>query len=138
MLGPILTNSGHYLFVQVKGWKNTPPITNQQVSERVDNVTKYYTGKAATRLYDDYVREVMRGKQLRFERQVFFALANLLGPIYLKSWEQKETLLEGGIWHGHERNEHMDWDTVRPRLETLISANAVYSWRRSLDCRRFL
>ncbi len=119
VLGPLQTDNGHYLFVQVKGWKNTPAITNQQIAERVDNVAKHYTGKAATNLYDDYVREVMRGKQLRFDRQTFFALANILGPIYLKSWQQKEELLEGGIWHGHERGDDINWDTMRPRLETL-------------------
>lgn len=102
VLNPIELTSGEFLVAKIYGWKDIPPVGDQAMSQQVKDVRERVVQKHADALYRSYVAELMAGKQLDLNENVFKAYAQRAGEVYLRTPEEKEALLQRAVWDEEE------------------------------------
>ena len=117
VIGPITIENGYYMFIKVNGWTNIPAITDRQIQERYNTVKRTFEKSESRNLYELYIKKVMKDKNLEFNKNVFFALADIFGPLYIRSRKEKEDMFKSGIWNNNENE--IKYEEVKPRLDEL-------------------
>jgi hypothetical protein len=117
IVGPIRVNDNQFLMVKINGWIDRPAITQQQTQERWMNISDEFTTRESIVLYDQFVLDVMKGKEIEFHPETFFKVTNLLGPVYFKTDEQKKELMEKTYWEKDEDIE--DYKNIQTEMELL-------------------
>ena len=96
-IGPLLVgNQG--LWIYVKGWTEKVAVASQDLQNRSKDVRQYLNYKYAFKKYEKYVRKLMKGKQVNFNRDTFIALVNTLGPVYFPNQSEKEKEISKGMF----------------------------------------
>lgn len=104
-LGPFETESNNYLIMEVVGWVDQPVITELDQQTRWNDVNKRLTEIAATKEYLQYVEELMSGKKMGLNPDVFSKYSSLARDHYLKDDEDKKKALNKAIWDDVEQIE---------------------------------
>lgn len=108
VVGPLKITTNHYLMMKVNGWIDRVAVTEYQFQERFKNVSDEYKQRKAIKLYDQLILDVMRSKNIEFMPDVFFKIANLLGPIYLKTDRDKNESFEKSFWNRDDNEKFKD------------------------------
>lgn len=108
ILPPVETNDGEYLIVKINGWIRTPNVTQSQVEQKWKNISDRYKKRVAQGYYKEYIQEVMEGKSIDFNPETFFQLADILGPVYLKTDAEKKDELKELYWDLEAQEERKD------------------------------
>lgn len=103
IVGPVKTAEDEYLLIKINGWIDRPAITESQSRERWRDITGEYTQRSAAKLYDEFVRKVMKGKEIEFNPDIFFKVTDLMGPLYFKSNDEKIEIMKRSYW---EQEDH--------------------------------
>jgi hypothetical protein len=90
IVGPVQVNDESYLFMRVKGWTDHVAVTEQQLSERWNDVKQELTHEQADERYDSYILRLMKGKTLQFEPNVFRKVSEIIAPRYFESKNKEE------------------------------------------------
>ncbi len=90
IVGPIATEDGNYLLMQVAGWTDRLAISDTDIQRRWNDVVDHLKTQQANKIYTQYIARVMKGKRVEFSRDTFFKLAEIIAPFYLKSLDKKE------------------------------------------------
>lgn len=98
IIGPIATEDGHYLLMQIVGWTNRLAISDTDIRQRWNDVSEQLKTNQANKIYTRYVAQVMRGKKVEFSRDTFIKLAEIFAPFYLKSMEDKKEAFNRRFW----------------------------------------
>jgi len=98
VVGPLKTDDGHYLLLQIAGWTDRLAITEADIQRRWKDVSEKIKNQRAGAIYHEFVGEVMRGKRVEFARPTFNKLVEIFGPIYLKSMEDKQAAFNQRFW----------------------------------------
>lgn len=98
LIGPVKTADDHYLLMEVEGWIDRPVISETAVKHRWNGVKEYLTTKYASQKYGEYAARIMRGKKVEFNGPVFFKLAEMLAPIYIKIPEDTKETFNDLFW----------------------------------------
>ncbi len=98
VIGPVLTDEGFYMFIKINGWTNTPAISNPQIEKRFNLIKETYESVESKKIYKNYVQKIMKNKKLEFNKEVFFALTNIMAPLYMRTPKDKEEIFKKGIW----------------------------------------
>ncbi len=117
LIGPIKNELGHFLFMQVLEVKPEVVVTNERLREIWNSVKERLTDKEARANWDQYILSVMKGRRIEFNRPTFFKLADLLGPLYLKSRDEQEASFEQRYWEGTEKD--VNWDDYLGQLKAM-------------------
>lgn len=108
LIGPVRTAPGQYLFMQVLEITPEPVVTNEKLRELWDSVKERLTDKQARQNWDRYILSVMKGRRIEFNRATFFKLADLMGPLYLRSREEERAAFEQRYWDQPQKDVHWD------------------------------
>jgi len=116
VLGPLEISDEHYVFVKVLDWVDAPAITEQQAQTRLKNVRDHYKSRGAVKRYESYIRKMMRGKTVTFNRDGLKPLASLLAPFYLKTDKEKQETMKRMVWQIEDSLylEQLDASTFEP------------------------
>ena len=118
LLGPVRVDKDTYLLMQVKGWTRKVAITDNQVRERYEMVQTKLKQEAADVLLDGYVKNIMAGKRMEFNRATFEKMANILGPQYYKSEEEKKSAFNKKFWN--KDNPEMVIDDLENQMDEIL------------------
>ena len=77
VIGPLALNHGDWIMMKVVDWKDVLLMGGFDEELRYKEVVEKTTMNKATLAWDNYMREVMRGKQIDFDTEVFKKLADL-------------------------------------------------------------
>jgi hypothetical protein len=126
IVGPIKIEENYQIFLKINGWTNNPAITEQAISNRHNTVKNTYEEIELYKAYVDYVRQIMQGKKLVFNKDIFFNFADIMGPIYMKNKKEQENIFEEGVWN--YKNDEIKLQNAKPGLnqikdKTLFSFN---------------
>ncbi len=99
ILGPIQTEDGYYMFLKIKRWTDTPAITEKQREDRLNKIRNTYEQNESKKEFEKYIRKIMKGKQIVFNKDVFFHFADIMGPIYMMTEAEKEDAFKIGAWN---------------------------------------
>lgn len=105
VLGPVKTGDGSFLLMKVIGWIDRPVITEREANQRWKDVEERLGDSKAKNIYKELVGEIMRGKRVDFNEDIFFTYADHVADYYLKSLEEKENQLKMMIWEDQEIQE---------------------------------
>ena len=117
IVGPVKIDDDQILLIKIDGWIDRPAITQSLVDERWRNITDEFTTREAEKLYSQFILKVMKGKTIEFNRDTFFKVTELLGPIYFKTDEEKREILKRQYW-GDERDMET-YENVQSEIELL-------------------
>ena len=98
-IGPIKIEKNFYTFIQIKGWTDRLAISDKDIQQRREDVERELKEKRATGEYLSFVRKVMAGKMVEFNEDVFYQLVKIVGPVYMKSTEEKKKAFNQKFWH---------------------------------------
>jgi len=102
IIGPIKVAENEYMMMKVNSWIDRVAITEAQVQERWRNVSEEFSQRQAVKLYDNYIRKVMKGKKIEFIPDAFYKVTNLLGIVYIKTDAEKQEMLKKSFWEQDE------------------------------------
>lgn len=97
VVGPIKISNQQYMLIKVNGWIDRPAITQSMSQERWRNITDEFTERASTKLYDDFIRKVMKSKKIEFNPSTMYKIIDLMGPRYFKTAEEKARIQEQSL-----------------------------------------
>ena len=123
VIGPLNVGENQYMMMKVVGWLDRPAITQQLAQERWRNITDEYSQREAVKLYDNYIRTVMKGKSIEFFPEAFYKVTDILGPIYIKTDAEKEEMLKKSYW---EQDDDLEkYQDMQTQIEALYQESLV-------------
>ncbi len=117
VIGPLETADGSQLVLRVDGWTDEITLSGQQIQERCRTVKENITNRQALDIYERKVLEIMKGKRLEFNRDVFFTLAAVVATDYYKTEEEKKQSFQKKFWS--EDRDEMVLDDRSNQLESI-------------------
>ncbi len=128
LVGPIATEDGNYLLMQIDGWTDRLAISDTDIQRRWDDVSEYLKTQHANRIYAGYIARVMRGKKAEFSRDTFLKLAEIMAPFYLKSLEDKKEAFKQRFWKDEVLPDSISADIDHLRDRPLLTIDGQ-TWR---------
>ncbi len=116
-VGPIKITDNEYIVAQVKGWIDRPIIVEKQFNDRWRDVSEKYHTRKAQEYYTAFIVDIMEGKDIEFMPDIFYKMANLLGPKYLTTDKQKEEMLNNSVWDIKE--DEIDYASLNNQIDEL-------------------
>jgi len=99
IIGPIKTEDGHYLLMEIAGWTDRLAISDTDIQRRWNAVAEQLQTKYATEIYSKFMARVMKGKRVEFVGDTFFRLTEVFAPVYLKSMADKKAAFNQRFWN---------------------------------------
>lgn len=118
VIGPLKIDQDSYLFTRVNGWKENMAISDYQIRRRNQVAKEVLTDRKAIALYFDYVSELMAGKEVKFNPEIFKKLVNIKGPQYFKTEQEKEEQFHRRFWN--KESEEMISDDPQVQLQEIL------------------
>ena len=119
LLGPIKTKNNTYLIMSIKGWRDKVAITEAEQIQLWDDVKERLTDHKARRLYLNWVKSLMGGKEMRLNPDVFNVYADRAADHYLKADSTKQNAMSRAIWNEPETLDKLDLITNLVPVEDL-------------------
>jgi len=99
IIGPLKVEDGSYLVIKINGWTDELAITEKQIRDREDEVIEKYKSIQANKIYNQYIKDLMQGKTVRFNGDTFKRLVNIIGEEYYRSEEDKKQAFNQKFWN---------------------------------------
>jgi len=125
IIGPLVPDNKTFLLLQVNGWTDRPAITESEKSLRITDVRKRLRENDAEQKYKEWVHNIMTGKQLELNPNVFPAYAEKVTDIYLQSDSVKQAQYGKFLWADPELDFIRDSLTSVP-LESFAETDILF------------
>ena len=108
VIGPIKISDNNHIVMKVAGWTDDLAVSENDRKQRWNDIKEKLTSEKALQIYDKYVVSIMEGKKLDFDRQTFNKMVNLIGPMYMRSPEEKRELFLNATFNRSAENPELD------------------------------
>ena len=102
IIGPLAIDNRSFLLIQVNGWIDRPAITESDISLRITDVRKRLREYGAEQMYKEWVQNIMTGKQLELNPNIFPTYTEKVMDIYLQSDSAKQVQYNKFLWYDPE------------------------------------
>ncbi len=99
LLGPFKTEDNTYIMMMVKGWTDQVAITESEQNQRWDDVKERITDQKAKKSYIQWVEDLMSGKEMNLNPDVFNVYADRAADFFFKMDSAKQNALNQAIWN---------------------------------------
>ncbi len=106
MLGPYETDEKTFVLLKVIGWKNNIQITDSGQKLLWDDVYDRLSENKAKKAYLDWVKDLMRGKKMNLNPEVFYSYAEKAADYYFKMDSIRRNMLDQVFWNDQEFDKH--------------------------------
>tara|TARA_B100000579_G_scaffold102828_1_gene81841 strand:+ start:15 stop:1490 length:1476 start_codon:yes stop_codon:yes gene_type:complete len=120
LYGPFKTQENNILCFEVRGWSKNVDITEKQKKDTWDEMIKVYSEELAKKYYGKYVSNLLKGKSIKFDPEIFPLFSKKLSKIYLIEKNKKEAVIENRIWNQKEETEFASFDDIRKMKNQVI------------------
>ena len=120
LYGPFKTQENNILCFEVRGWSKNVDITEKQKKDTWDETIKVYSEELAKKYYGKYVSNLLKGKSIKFDPEIFPLFSKKLSKIYLIEKNKKEAVIENRIWNQKEETEFASFDDIRKMKNQVI------------------
>jgi phage major head subunit gpT-like protein len=103
VLEPVRLDNGS-LFIRITGWSDEMALTENQQQERLTGVQEKMTEIQAGKIWTSRVSEIMRGKRMDFNEDVFHKLSALFFSVYFHDAEERRNQLIEKVWGVEEQD----------------------------------
>ena len=98
VVGPIALDHGAWIIMKVVNWKDVLLMGGFDQELRHYEVVEKTTMNKATLAWEDYMRNVMKGKEIKFDTDVFFKLAELTFNLETANDQSEKTTIMQRFW----------------------------------------
>lgn len=98
VIGPVIAEDGSILLMKIKGWTERVYISEQDQKKNWEDASNRLKDNRGIAAYETKIKELMYGKQLNFNSEIFETYVNAVSKIYLKEQKQKEEALNADLW----------------------------------------
>lgn len=125
IIGPFQTDAGTVLLLQVNGWTDRPAVTTSANAQRLADVRKRLREYDAEKTYKEWVKNIMTGKKLELNSNVFPAYAGRVMDIYLKPDSVKQAQFNETLWGNPELDFIRD-SLINVPLESFVETDILF------------
>ncbi len=93
VLGPIKLDTDHWIIIKVVDWRQVVDFGGEEQQLRYQEVIEKLTQNRAARNWNAFTRNVMKGKEIDFERGTFKRVADLLYNLHSAQNQQQNDVL---------------------------------------------
>ncbi len=118
LIGPLQTGKSNYFFMEIKNWRGNVAFNSDETSRTYGRAIDYKTMRKADAYYTGYVRNIMKGKNLEFDPDIFHKMLNIMAPIYLQT-AQKNNVMKN-LFHDTREREvriHNSFDKLKDIMD---------------------
>lgn len=98
IIGPLKLEQNNHIIMRVVDWRFIPAISGEDQQLRLNEVTEKMTLNRATRMWQQYQRDVMKGKQIEFEPATFEKLAEHFYKLRVAQNLEEKKELQQKFW----------------------------------------
>jgi hypothetical protein len=110
VVGPLKIAENNHIVMKVTAWTDHRLLSETTQKDRWDEVKQKLTQEKAFQIYDGFVLGIMDGKRLDFDRETLNKLIKIVGPIYVRTPEERKDLF---------LNATLNKDSEIPEIERL-------------------
>lgn len=96
--GPYEISDSTFLALKVLHWEVSVDVTEKEKTDTWNLVEKEYIEEKALKKFSKYVSEIMKGKKIEFNDQIFSFFSDKIADIYLIEKSKKEKIVQGVLW----------------------------------------
>jgi hypothetical protein len=104
VIGPLKIENNNHIVMKVIGWTDQKIISENDRKEKWNEVKEKMTQERAFKLFDNYAFSIMEGKKLDFDRDTFNKLIKVIGPMYIRTPQDKQDLFMNAVFDGENNN----------------------------------
>jgi hypothetical protein len=112
VIGPVKISNRMYMFMKVTGWTDRIEFSDRKARERMKDVEDWLRTTRAAEAFESSVGELMRGKRIEFNPDVFRKLTPIFGAIYFRSDREKEEAFNQNFWRNDRQSMQFDPDAT--------------------------
>lgn len=120
VIGPLQLDENAYTLIRVNSWTRHPLMSGQEQELRFNDVREKESNVAALDIYEEWIRELMKGKQLNFNKDVLKALVEAVAPLYFKAKEKSAVNMQKSVWQ-HENKDQINISDIANKVDAIDS-----------------
>ena len=120
IVGPFKLEDGSFFMMKVNGWTDRMAMTDKAISERNTKVINTLRERKGLKEYESFVSEVMKGKEIKFNQDVFLSYANAISERFFRSRREKESAISSALFNSEEFLTVDDIQPLSDEFSTLI------------------
>jgi hypothetical protein len=95
-------------------------MTDTDSKQRLKDLKEKETSITAMDIYVDWIKELMRGKQINFNYDVLKALVEIVGPVYFQARDKSELKMQKNFWQ-LENEDEINIDDIANEIDDIKS-----------------
>ena len=119
IIGPAKLDDGTYFIMQVKGWTDQINLSGTGTKERLEKVIRSLKERRANDIYKKYIKDVMLGKTIQLNENVFIEYANSVSDKFFTTRKEKESAITDALFRGSEFLAISDIKPLDKRFQSL-------------------
>ena len=120
LYGPFEIDNNTLFCFEINGWTTRATITEKEKKDSWNQAISDYSEKAAKNYYSQYVSQLLKGKTIEYNPEVFSLFSNKLSKIYLIEKEKKEATMENRLWGKNNEIESVTFDDIKKMKNSSI------------------
>jgi hypothetical protein len=118
VIGPLKIGENDHIVIKVTGWTDELAISDNDRKDRWNQVKETLKKNKALEIYDKFVVSIMEGKRLDFDAGTFNKVVNLIGPLYVRSSQEKRDLYLDAVFN--RKGEDPEMNQLSEGIEGLL------------------
>ena len=111
VIGPYYLNDGSGFLLEVNGWTDHMDLSEQGNINRRQKVLNTLKERKGKSIYKSFIKEIMKGKNLELNEDVFFHYVNAIRDQFFRSREEKETAISNALFG---EGEFLSLEDIKP------------------------
>ena len=111
VIGPYFLDDGSAFIMEVNGWTDRLNLSEQGNIDRREKVINTLKERKGKLIYKSFIKNIMKGKNIKLNEDVFFPYANAIRDQFFRSREEKEAAISNALF---EVGEFLSLEDIRP------------------------
>ena len=111
VIGPYFLDDGSAFIMEVNGWTDRLNLSEQGNIDRREKVINTLKERKGKLIYKSFIKNIMKGKNIKLNEDVFFPYANAIRDQFFRSREEKEAAISNALF---EVGEFLSLEDIKP------------------------
>ena len=119
LYGPFETGNNRLFCFEISGWTTRAKVTEKEKKDSWGQALNNYSERKAKNHYSEFVSQLLKGKTIEYNTEIFSLFSKKLSKIYLVEKDRKEAVIENRIWGGNKETEVATFDDIK-KIESSV------------------
>jgi hypothetical protein len=118
IIGPIKLDENSHTLIRINGWTRRILMTEKEKQQRLADIREKETNVAAMDIYVSWIKELMHGKQINFNKEILIKLVEAVAPAYFKAQEKSKSKMQKQVWQTGDESQ-IDLDDIADKVDEI-------------------